>query len=276
MSLKERLNLNINEGLGITEINLKTRKYEELFEQIINENQNIVICCPIDAEQSFVFDFLDDKIPSDKRLVAIGKNLNFNRSEIIKFEPDIQNSSKNLIKTAIDLKPYKIILQDFTGCEAVDIFKLANAGIKNIITSVMAETALKALCQIELNLYLSGVNISENLMKKTVSSFADKIVEIEKNGNSINILKIYRIKSVKNNEYLIEEIIQEKNNKKEDKILDIKEIEPSVIELEPMPSAAKVKPDILKKKLAVNKPKQKSVKKNVLAAKLKGKINKSI
>lgn len=276
MSLKERLNLNNNEDLRPAEVNLKSAKYREMFEQILNENQNIVICCPFEVEQSFVFNSLDEKIPQDKRLVAIGKNLNFSRSEIIKFEPDMQNSSKNLIKTAIDLKPYKIILQDFTGCEAVDILKLANSGIKNIITSVMAETATKALNQIEFNLYSSGVNIPENLMKKMISSFVDKIVEIEKIGNLINISKIYQIKSVKNNEYSIEELIEDKNNKKESKKFEIKGFEPAIIESEPIPSASKVKPDILKKKLNINKPEEKVSKKNILAAKLKRKVTKDI
>ena len=272
MSLKERLNINSNEELSISEVNSKTTKYNELFEQFINENQNIVICCPIDVEQSGIFNLIDKIIPDDKRLVAIGKNINLNRNEIIKFEPDTQNSSKNLIKTAIELKPYKIILQDFSGCEAVDIFKLANAGIKNIITSVMAKNAVKALNQIELNLYLNGVNVPENLMKNTIFSFTDKIVETVKIGNSINISKIYQIKSIKNNEYLIEEIIQD-NIKKEIKKDEIKNLKAPVIIPEPIPSAAKVKPDILKKKLDTNKPKAKIAKKNILAAKLKRKLD---
>lgn len=272
MSLKERLNLNNNKELSVSKNNLQTTKYNELFEQIINENQNVVICCPIDIEQGFVFNLSDEKIPPDKRIVAIGKNLNFSRSEIIKFEPDTQNLSKNLIKTAIELKPYKIILQDFTGCEAIDILKLINSGIKNIVTSVMAETAQKALTQMEFNLYSSGVNIPENLMKKLVSSFVDKIVEIEKIENSINISKIYQIKSIKNNEYLIEEIIQD-NIKKEIKKDEIKNSKAPVIIPEPIPSAAKVKPDILKKKLDTNKPKAKIAKKNILAAKLKRKLD---
>ena len=276
MSLKERLNLNNNKELSVSKNNLQTTKYNELFEQIINENQNVVICCPIDIEQGFVFNLSDEKIPPDKRIVAIGKNLNFSRSEIIKFEPDTQNLSKNLIKTAIELKPYKIILQDFTGCEAIDILKLINSGIKNIVTSVMAETALNALNQIELNLYLSGVNIPENLMKKLVSSFVDKIVEIEKIENSINISKIYQIKSIKNNDYLIEEIIQDKNSKKENKNLEIKGFETSIINTESLPSAAKVKPNILKKKLDTKKIETKTSKKNILAEKLKRKVNKNI
>lgn len=264
MSLKERLNLNNGEAEKNFVKKSEHSKYDEIFEKIINENQNVIICCPFDVEQSSVFCLSDKIIAENKRVVAIGKNLEFKRNEIIKFEPDFHNSGKNLVKTALELNPFKLILQDFAGYEAVDILKLTNAGIKNVITSVMAESCEKALNQIELNLYMSGMNIPENLMKKLISSFVNYIVEIEKIGNTINVSKICKIKTLKNNEYVLEDMLQQnKSSKKDNKKFDIKGFEH--IEEAQIPAASKIEPDILAKKL------KKPSKKNILAAKLKNK-----
>lgn len=211
MSLKDRLNINTNASLNTDVEGNVNPAYTNIFEKIIEENANIIVCCPINVSTADAINFLGSKISKEKRIVAIGSNLSFNQNEVIKFEPDINNLSKNLIKTSLDLNPAKIILQEFNGIEAVDIFKLVNADIKNVIAAVTASSAQKALAQVELNLYLNGVNIPLNLMRNMIFSFVDKIVTVEKiDENNFYISKIYEIKSVKNNEYVMSDYFSQK------------------------------------------------------------------
>lgn len=205
MSLKDRLNLE-----KTTEQNIltDTDKHLDILKKILEDNQNILISCPLKISTGEACNFLCKILPEDKRIVAIGSNLILNQKEIIKFEPDINNSSKELIKTALNLNPYKIILQDFQGAEAVDIFKYINADIKNIITATVASNAQKALSQAELNLYLSGINVPEKFMKKQILSFIDKIVELDKRGrNNIFVSNIYEIKSYTDEEYTLSSMV---------------------------------------------------------------------
>ena len=270
MSLKDRLNLKneLNSTLNTSEENLK---YLQIFEKALQENQNILISCPINIQTYDVLNLLCSKIPNDKRIVAIGNNLSFSQNEIIKFEPDTQNSSKNLIKTSLGLNPYKIILQNFQGIEAVDIFKLVNADIKNIITAITASNAQKALMQIEFNLYSNGINIPETIMKKMIASFLDKIIEVKlTRTNDIIISKIYEIKSIKNDEYILLDLnLQTKNKKIEIDKFNIKGFEKQI----QTPSAAEVKPDILKRKLNAYSDEE-IIKKSLFVSKLKKKKSK--
>ena len=237
MPLKDRLKLNsenISENItkniaaeaaekevfAISEIKtpkIKTKSNtDELILEFLKQDINILVYCDINIPTYSAINYLCSKIESDKRLVGIGANLLLNPDEIIKFQPETKNQSKELIKTALSLKPYKIILQDFDGVEAVDIFKLVNAGIKNIITAVNAKTPENALSQIEMNLYMNGVQIPQNLMKSLISSFVDKIVFVEKLNGEFNIKNIYNVE-FKDNQYEISEIFdkKEKNISKE-------------------------------------------------------------
>lgn len=212
MSLKDRLNININTKTNIKKDAVQksyskpNSAYDTIFEKIINENTNILVCSPINIPTYTALNFLCSRISNDRRLVGIGANLLLNPSEIIKFEPDKQNLSKELIKTAVSLKPFKIILQDFDGVEAVDIFKMINSNIKNIISAVNAQNAEKALKQMELNLYMNGVHIPETLMKEMITELVDNIIVIDKSGETPVISKIYAVQGLKNNEYQLSDV----------------------------------------------------------------------
>ena len=266
MSLKDRLNLNvqsINSGNELMSAELKSENhiYNNIFEKLLEENKNILVCASIDIPTYKALNFLCSKIPNDKRLVGIGANLLLNPSEIIKFEPDTKNVSKELIKTALNLNPFKIILQDFDGVEAVDIFKMINSDIKNIISAVNAKTPEKALRQIELNLYMNGVQIPELLMKEMLTEFVDNIVVVEKVGSSCFISNIYAVQGFANNEYVILDIC---NNSS-----PISKIKTDKSKESPVKKVLEKK-----KKIVETEPKKK---KNILAEKLKRKkITKSV
>ena len=261
MSLKDRLNINTNASLSTNAEEKVNPAYVNIFEKIIEENANIIVCCPIDVPTAEAINFLGNKINKEKRIVAIGSNLSFNQNEVIKFEPDINNLSKNLIKTSLDLNPAKIILQEFNGIEAVDIFKLINADIKNVIAAVTASSAQKALAQIELNLYLNGVNIPLNLMRNMIFSFVDKIVTVEKiDDNNFYISKIYEIKSVKNNEYIMSDYFSPKieNSELIEKGFDKNSI-------------GTYEPSILKRSISIKNKAENLSRKGILSSKLKRK-----
>ena len=121
MSLKDRLNLNKKEPTPIIDVPESAAQGMEIFKKLLNTNANILVSCPIDVPTHIALNFLGDKISKSKRIVAIGANLALNRNEFIRFEP--QNSSNSSLNTALTLNPAKILLQEFCGMEATDIFK---------------------------------------------------------------------------------------------------------------------------------------------------------
>lgn len=243
MSLKDRL-IAINQKekgqdkkndslINPLEINRTDDFYAETLNKLIGQDINILVCCPMNVPTYNAINFLCSKIPGDKRLVGIGSNLLLNPSEIIKFEPEIKESNsrpKQLIKTALSLNPYKIILQNFDGTEAADIFKLVNAGIKNIIGAVVAEDAIKALLQTELNLYINGVSVPDFIMKKMISELFDKIIVVksdEKFEGSCYISEIYDVSLCENGEYSVSEVRETKaEDSKEESIKEENPVKP--------------------------------------------------
>ena len=252
MSLKDRLKLNIENEQPqevLTKTTVKEKSFcDNIFAELLTQKINLLVYCDITLPTYSAINYLCSKIENDKRLVGIGSNLLLNPDEIIKFEPDIKNQSKELIKTALSLKPYKIILQDFDGVEAVDVFKLINAGIGNVITAVNAKTPKNALSQMELNLYMNGVQIPQNLMKSLIADFVGKIIYVEKENNDIVIKNIYNVE-FKDDEYKITELTGNKKKTGSDAKL-LKKEKPVVIDV-------------------IEKPK----KRNILASKLRKKIN---
>lgn len=205
MSLKDRLKLK-NAALSKNDIPKSAIDNIEKFKNILSENENILIVCPMGIKPYEVLNFLCLNLNTQQRVVLIGSNLILNQNEVIKFEPDTKNDLKNTIRTSINLKPSKIILEEFKGTEASDIFKLVNSNIKNIITTVEAEDSKKALLQAEFNLYMAGITIPENIMKKMISSFINKIVEIKVvEKNKFYISKICEVSLSKSKEYQIKE-----------------------------------------------------------------------
>ncbi|MBQ7450210.1 Flp pilus assembly complex ATPase component TadA [bacterium] len=223
MALKDRIKINTeiikDEKQPVkTEVKNTHDFKENLLKSLLVQNCNILVYCDINTSTYSALNYLCSKIENDKRLVGIGSNLLLNPDEIIKFEPETKNQSKELIKTAFSLNPYKIILQDFDGVEAVDIFKLINAGIKNVITAVNAKTPENALCQMELNLYMNGVQIPQQLMKSLIAAFVDMIVFVEKIDNDIIIKNIYKTELGNDGLYVISEILNSEPKKEETNI----------------------------------------------------------
>ena len=222
MSLKERLNLDKQNNETVIEPpvekitkpqKIKEDFYITQFKKYLDENINILVCCPLGMPTYNALNFLCSKISNDKRLVGIGSNLLLNPDEIIKFEPETDNHQKQLIQTALSLNPYKIILQNFDGVKALDIFKLTNGGIKNIIGAITAESAIKALLQAELNLYINGASVPETVMKRMISNLFDKIIVMEDKDGNCNIFKIFDVKPFETGEYIISEVIELKDKK---------------------------------------------------------------
>ena len=268
MSLKDRLKLNIKDEKP-KEVLIKAPISEatfcdKLFEEILKQEINILVYCDINLPTYNAINYLCSKIENDKRLVGIGANLLLNPDEIIKFEPETKNQSKELIKTAISLKPYKIILQDFDGVEAVDIFKLINAGIKNVITAVNAKTPENALNQMELNLYMNGVQIPQNLMKTLIADFVGKIIYVEKADNGIVIKNIFNV-GYNENGYKITEITDKPKIVKPEKTDKPKEITKAEETIKTTKMSERNENPILID--VIQNPK----KRNILAAKLKRK-----
>ena len=85
-----------------------------------------------------------------------------------------------LLKSALRLRPDRIIVGEVRGPEALDLVWALNTGHRGSMTTVHANSAREAMWRLE-TLALSGGNTSESAVVRQLRTAVDVVVQIERN-----------------------------------------------------------------------------------------------
>ena len=96
---------------------------------------------------------------------------------------------RSLLRSALRLRPDRIVLGEVRGPEAFDLITALNTGHRGSLTTVHANSPEEAMLRLE-TLALSAGNTSERAVTRQLDSAIDVIVQIERVGNQRRIVEI--------------------------------------------------------------------------------------
>jgi pilus assembly protein CpaF len=155
--------------------------------QSVRDRFTIVISGATGSGKTTLLNLLAAEIPDGERVVTIedAAELAF-PGHVVRLEARPPNAEgtgeitiRALLRSALRLRPDRIIVGEVRGAEALDLISALNTGHRGSLTTVHANSPREALLRLE-TLALSAGDTSESAVSRQLTSAVDMVVQIDR------------------------------------------------------------------------------------------------
>ncbi|MDO4337857.1 MAG: ATPase, T2SS/T4P/T4SS family [Eubacteriales bacterium] len=157
---------------------------------------------------------LSEYIPGDERLITIEDNAELKIQGIenlVRLEAKMANMEgaasvtiRDLIKTALRMRPDRIIVGEVRGGEAVDMLQALNTGHEGSLSTAHANSARDMLSRLE-TMTLMGVELPLEAIRRQIASGVDILIHLGRmRDKTRKVLEITEVCGFENNEIKIQ------------------------------------------------------------------------
>ena len=173
---------------------------------------NILISGSSSSGGTTLLGALCDLIADDERIITIEDmaELKINKKHLVSLESKATNyniSLNELIKSAVRMRPDRVIVGELIGDEAFLLLQIMNSGSEGAMSLIHAVGVNDAIKRLETLVLMSGVNIPLKVIREYILSAIDIVVNIEKlSDGKRKITSICELKLDNNGEIVPDEI----------------------------------------------------------------------
>ena len=156
---------------------------------LVKAGYNILISGGTGSGKSTFLNILTDFIPADERLIVIEDNMELQITEIpniVRLEAHNANTEgegvitiRDLIRTALRMRPDRIIVGEVRGGEAIDMLQAMNTGHDGSLSTGHANSPGDMLSRLE-TMVLMGMELPLPAIRRQMASGIDVIVHLER------------------------------------------------------------------------------------------------
>jgi len=126
-------------------------------------------------------------IPEDERIVTIEDTaeLQLQQRHIVKFETRPANLNKEgginqrvLVRTALRMRPDRIVVGECRGPEALDMLQAMNTGVEGSMTTIHANTPKDAFSRLEAMILMAELQIPTRVIQQQLASAIKMVVQV--------------------------------------------------------------------------------------------------
>jgi len=146
-------------------------------------------------------------IPEEERIITIEDTaeLQLQQRHVVKFETRPQNLSKEggigqrqLVRTALRMRPDRIIVGECRGAEALDMLQAMNTGVEGSMSTVHANSPRDAFSRLEAMVLMADLDIPSRVILQQLASAIKMVVQIARmQDGSRKIISIAEVLGVK-------------------------------------------------------------------------------
>ena len=175
----------------------------ELLAAAVRERRNILVAGGTGAGKTTLLSVLSGEIPPGERVVTIEDSAELQLSgHVVRLETRPPNAEgageitlQQLVRSALRLRPDRIILGEVRGPEALDLVSALNTGHQGSMSTVHANSPEEALWRIE-TLALSGDRrVAEEAVRRQLMSALDLVIQIARRGEQRRVCSIARVEA---------------------------------------------------------------------------------
>lgn len=163
----------------------------------VTGRRTIVISGGTGAGKTTLLNLLGGAIPENERVVTIEDAAELNLpGHVVRLEARPANAEgrgeitiRALLRSALRLRPDRIIVGEVRGGEALDLISALNTGHRGSMTTVHANSPVEALLRLE-TLALSAGDTSETAVSRQLRAAVDLVVQIERSHGQRRIVAI--------------------------------------------------------------------------------------
>lgn len=180
-------------------VELGAASYQQLDElrAAVRERETIVVSGGTGAGKTTLLNLLAATIDPNDRVVTIEDAAELALpGHVVRLEARPANAEgagaitiRSLVRSALRLRPDRLIVGEVRGPEALDLISALNTGHRGSLTTVHANSPGEAMWRIE-TLALSAGDVSESAVSRQLHAAVDRVVQVERSGLGRRIVEI--------------------------------------------------------------------------------------
>jgi pilus assembly protein CpaF len=198
----------------------------ELLKKLVRAKYSIIVSGGTGSGKTTFLNALSQYIPNDERIITIEDSAELQIQEIpnlVRLETRNSNTEgvaaitiRDLIRSALRMRPDRIIVGECRGAEAFDMLQALNTGHDGSLSTVHANSGQDLLSRLEM-MVLMGMDLPLGAIRKQIASGVDIIVHLGRlRDKSRRVLEISEVDRMENGEILLNPLyIFEENGVKE-------------------------------------------------------------
>lgn len=145
-------------------------------------------------------------IPDDERIITIEDTaeLQLQQRHVVKFETRPPNTNKEgginqrqLVRTALRMRPDRIIVGECRGAEALDMLQAMNTGIEGSQSTVHANSPRDAFSRLEAMVLMSDVDLPSRVIQQQLASAIRIVVQVNRlQDGSRKVVNIAEVRGI--------------------------------------------------------------------------------
>jgi pilus assembly protein CpaF len=155
-------------------------------------------------------------IPEEERIVTIEDTaeLQLQQRHVVKFETRPPNLNKEgginqrqLVRTALRMRPDRIIVGECRGAEALDMLQAMNTGVEGSMTTVHANNPKDAFSRLESMILMADLDIPTRVILQQLASAVKLVVQVSRlQDGSRKIMNVSEVLGVKDDRIDVQDI----------------------------------------------------------------------
>lgn len=188
----------------------------EFLKKLVRAKYNIFISGGTGSGKTTFLNVLSNDIPKEERIITIedSAELQIRRiANLVRLETRNANvegknaiTIRDLIKSALRMRPDRIIVGEVRGSEAVDLIQALNTGHDGSISTGHSNSCRDMLSRLEM-MVLMGMDIPLSAVRRQIASGVDIIVHLGRlRDKSRKVLEICEVDGIRDNEFVLNSI----------------------------------------------------------------------
>jgi pilus assembly protein CpaF len=163
-----------------------TKQMADFLEACVKARFNIVISGGTGSGKTTLLNVMSGFIPENERIITIedAAELQLQQDHVMRMETKAANADglhavtiRELVKNSLRMRPYRIVVGEVRGGEALDMLQAMNTGHDGSLTTVHANTPRDAISRIETLVLMAGMDLPLKVVRQQISSAVDLIVQ---------------------------------------------------------------------------------------------------
>jgi pilus assembly protein CpaF len=173
----------------LVRINSATPEMIGLMGACVRAKMNVLISGGTGTGKTTMLNALSSFIPDSERIVTIedAAELQLQQRHVVRLEtrpPNVEGRgeivARDLVRNSLRMRPDRIIVGEVRAAEVLDMLQAMNTGHEGSMTTIHANTPRDAMSRIEAMVGMSGVNMSEQLVRQTIARSLEIIVQLSR------------------------------------------------------------------------------------------------
>lgn len=202
----------------LVELGALSEEARAYLEKAVIEKRNIFISGGTGSGKTTFLNALSAYIPSEERVITIEDAAELqiqNIPNLVRLEVRKANtegcsavSVRDLIKTALRMRPSRIIVGEVRGAEALDMLQAMNTGHEGSLSTGHANSAMDMLSRLE-TMVLQGSEIPLFAVRKQIASAIDLFIQLyRRSDGSRGVMQISETDGLKDGEIILRPVFE--------------------------------------------------------------------